>query len=272
MQIAKWLPWIFTANRWGPRRFGAMRTVFALILREMATTYGKSPGGYLWAVLEPVAGIALLTFVFALAFQQPPLGTNFPLFYAGGYLVFMMYLNVSNKLTVAIRFSKPLLFYPAVRFTDAVLARFVLNWMTEVLVLIIVISGILVFWSLRPGFDIPAMVLGILMAAVLALGVGVLNCFLVSVFPIWERIWAIVNRPLFIISTLFFLFETVPHPYDNLLWFNPLVHVVGQMRLGMYPTYAGDFVSPIYVCGLGLGCLALGLLFLNRYYRDIINS
>ena len=27
----------------------------------MGTTYGRSPGGYLWAILEPVAGIALLS-------------------------------------------------------------------------------------------------------------------------------------------------------------------------------------------------------------------
>ena len=57
----------------------------ALIIREMATTYGTSPGGYLWALLEPVAGIALLTFVFTLALDTPPLGQNFAFFYASGY-------------------------------------------------------------------------------------------------------------------------------------------------------------------------------------------
>ena len=30
-----------------PRRFATLRTVLALMLREMATTYGRSPGGYL---------------------------------------------------------------------------------------------------------------------------------------------------------------------------------------------------------------------------------
>ncbi|MGB0798290.1 MAG: ABC transporter permease [Planktomarina sp.] len=258
--------------KFGPRHFAGSRTIFALLLREMATTYGQSPGGYVWAVLEPAAGIALLTFVFALALPQPPLGTNFPLFYAGGYLIFMMYLNISNKLIVAIRFSKPLLFYPAVRFTDALFARFFLNILTEVLVMIVVILGILIVWALPVGFDFWAMGLAIVMTATLALGVGTINCFLVSMFPIWERLWAILNRPLFVISTLFFLFETVPHPYDDLLWFNPLVHVVGQMRIGMYPTYAGDFVSPLFVIGLGLILFAVGLLFLGRYYRDIINS
>lgn len=259
-------------NSFGPRRFASLRTIFALILREMATTYGQSPGGYVWAVLEPVAGIALLTIVFALIVPEPPLGTNFPLFYAGGYLAFTAYLNISTKVTIAIRFSKPLLFYPAVRYTDAIIARFALNVLTEVVVAMIVFGGILIVWDLSPGFDVVQIAFGFAMAFVLALGIGTLNCFLVSIFPVWERVWGILNRPLFIVSTLFFLFETVPHPFDDVLWFNPLVHVVGQIRLGMYPSYAGDFVSPLFVFGIGAVTFMMGLLLLNRHYRAIINS
>jgi hypothetical protein len=54
-----------------PRFLASFRTITALILREMATTYGRSPGGYLWAVLEPVAGVALLSLVFSLALRNP---------------------------------------------------------------------------------------------------------------------------------------------------------------------------------------------------------
>ncbi len=60
------------------------RAVMALILREMATSYGRSPGGYAWAVLEPLAGIALLTVVLSVAFHAPPLGSSFALFYIFG--------------------------------------------------------------------------------------------------------------------------------------------------------------------------------------------
>jgi len=255
-----------------PRRFATMRSILALMLREMATTYGRSPGGYVWAVLEPVAGSALLTFVFSLAFNTPPIGQSFPLFYASGFLPFMVYLNISNKLTVAIRFSKPLLFYPAIRYIDPLVARFALNALTEVLVGIIVLVGI--YWV----FDIPAVVdwTYILGAYALALGlgfgVGVLNCVAVSMIPIWERIWAILNRPLFIVSTVFFVFEAVPHPYRDLLWFNPIVHLTGYMRAGLFPGYDAAFVSPLYVGGIAGITLVLGLLLLRRWYREIINN
>jgi capsular polysaccharide transport system permease protein len=57
-----------------------------------------------------------------------------------------------------------------------------------------------------------------------------------------------------------------------LLWFNPLVHVVGQMRRGFYPTYEGAYVSPGYVLGLSAVCLLAGLLLLGRYHRDLVNG
>ena len=254
------------------RNFATIRTVAALMLREMATTHGRSPGGYVWAVAEPVAGIALLTLVFSLTFAAPPLGSSFALFYASGYLLFMMYLNISAKVSLTIRFSKPLLFYPAVRHLDALLARFLLNFLTETLVVVIVLVGIVLGFSLSLQIDWSALVLAIVMAASLGLGVGTFNCFMISRFEIWERVWAILNRPLFVISTIFFLYETIPHPWREVLWYNPLVHVAGQMRKALYPTYEADFVSPIYLFGLSAVALLMGLLLLNRSYRDIINN
>ncbi|MGM2810355.1 hypothetical protein, partial [Bacillus cereus group sp. Bce027] len=52
------------------------RTVFALMLREMATTYGSFAGGYIWSILEPVLGIAMLAILFSMAMRSPPIGDN----------------------------------------------------------------------------------------------------------------------------------------------------------------------------------------------------
>lgn len=249
-----------------------MRTVAALLLREIATTHGRSSIGYLWAVLEPVAGIALLTFIFSLTFHAPPMGNSFAFFYASGFLPFTAYLDVSSKVSGAIRFSRPLLFYPGVTFVDALAARFLLAAMTQVLVIAVVVGGMIPLLGVEAILDLPAIGLALAMIFALALGIGTLNCFLIEVLPSWERIWAILNRPLFIISAIFFLFEGVPKPYRDWLWYNPLVHVVGQMRKGFFPTYEGAYIAPLYVFGLSAACLLLGLVFLGRYHRDILNG
>lgn len=254
------------------RRFMSLRVIFALMLREMATTYGRSPGGYIWAVLEPAGGIALLTLVFAAAFRSPPLGTNFPIFYASGMVPFLMYTDISGKVALSLQFSKPLLAYPSVTFLDALLARFVLNLLTQLLVSYIIFVGLLMLFETRTAPDLPKISLALAMAAALALGVGTFNCVLMSMIPVWQRLWSILNRPLFIISGIFFLFGTIPEPWRGILWYNPLMHVVGEMRAGFYPSYTAAYVSPAYVFGVSFTLLATGLLFLRRYHRDIQNN
>ncbi|MDF1872811.1 MAG: ABC transporter permease [Vannielia sp.] len=254
-----------------PARFRTWRTVLALFIREMSTTYGRSAAGYLWAVLEPVAGIALLSVIFSLALRAPSLGTNFPLFYASGMLPFVAYMDVSNKVSTSLRFSKQLLFYPGVTYLDALLARFLLNALTQALVFFILLSAIIWAYDLKLILDVPSIALGFAMAFWLALGIGTLNCYLLSTYPSWERTWAILNRPMFIVSCIFFIFDDVPQPYQDWLWWNPLIHIVGQVRGGIYATYDNGYVSAGYVFAIGAVTLALGLVFLRRYHRDIIN-
>ncbi|MEP3674742.1 ABC transporter permease [Sulfitobacter sp.] len=254
------------------RRLASMRTILALVLREMVTTYGRSPGGYLWAVLEPVAGIALLTIIFSAGFRSPALGISFPLFYASGMLPFLMYSDLSGKVSLSILFSKPLLAYPAVTYLDAILARFFVNLLTQLLVAYLVLFGILTFFDTKIVPDYPTVVLGFFMAACLALGVGTFNCYLFLRFPVWQRTWSILMRPLFIISCIFFLFDTIPQPYRDILWYNPIVHVVGLMRRGFYANYDAPYVSLIYVFGISMLCFLAGLTLLYRGHRRLVND
>ncbi|SMX32701.1 ABC transporter permease [Octadecabacter ascidiaceicola] len=250
--------------------FATPRAIVALILREISTTYGRSPGGYLWAILEPAAGIALLTVIFSIGFRAPPLGVDFAFFYATGLLAFLMYSDISAKLGQTIQFSRALLEYPRVTFIDALVARLALNALTQLIVHCIVMGFILWFSSPDTAIDFPKLLTAYGMIIVLSAGVGTLNSFLTLSFPIWATAWAVLNRPLFLASCLFFLFEVVPQPYRDILWYNPLVHIVGMMRDGYYPYYQPTYVSVAYPIALGLGLLVIGLFLLNRYHRDIL--
>jgi capsular polysaccharide transport system permease protein len=247
-----------------------MRSVLALMLREMSTTYGRSPGGYIWAVIEPAAGIALLTVVFTAAFNNPPIGISFPMFYATGVLPFMMFADLQGKVARSLLFSKQLLSYPTVTFVDAILGRFLLNMTTALLVGYLLFTGIYVVLETRVTPNLPLIVLAYVMAACLGLGIGTLNAFLFTRFDACQHAWSILMRPMFIISGIFLPYEAVPQPYRDYLWYNPLVHVIGMMRKGFYGTYDGTYVSVTYVMLISLICLAMGLLLLRRHHQDLL--
>lgn len=125
------------------RRFAALRSITALILREMSTRYGRTPGGYAWAILEPLGAILMLSAGFSLVMKTPPLGNSFILFFATGFLPMSLYMAISGMVSRSIRFSRALLNYPAVSWIDAVLARFILNGLTNILVIYILLFSIL---------------------------------------------------------------------------------------------------------------------------------
>lgn len=249
-----------------------MRSVAALILREMVTTYGRSPGGYLWAVIEPLAAIALLSFAFSLAFRAPSLGVSFPLFYATAYLPYMLFHDVSSKAATAIRFSKPLLNFSAVSWLDLLIARFVLNTFTHLAVGAVVLAGMVILLDTRVSPDMAGVAIASGMVIALTLGVGTVNAFLFLAFPAWERVWMILTRPLFIISGVFFLFEDVPAHVAGFLWFNPLFHATGQMRAAFYGTYDAGYVSVLYPFAIGVALFVLGLALLSRHADGLVHK
>lgn len=261
-----------TASAAQRRRFASLRSIGALMLREMATTYGKSPGGYIWAVLEPVAGIAVLTFAFSFLFEKPPVGTSFELFYATGTLPFFMFTTISNRVGTALVFSKSLLSYPAVTYVDAIVARFLVNFLTELLVFYLVITAILSIYDTRAALDMPDIALSLSMAALFGLAVGTLNSYLFLRFHVWHVFWSVISRPLFLISGVFFIYDALPPLLHDYLWYNPMIHIIGLMRSGFFPTYAGSYISVVYVLGVSLAVLLLGLRLLSWHVKWLLHE
>ena len=240
-----------------------MRTIIALVLREMGATYGQSPGGYVWAIVQPIGIIVILSIGFSLLVRSPSLGTSFLLFYATGFLPFDM---------SALKYSRPLLAYPRVTWLDAILGRFALNVLTLLTVSWVVIVAIMVFVDSRTVLDLRYIALGFGLAATLGLGVGIMNCLLIGLFPVWAIVWSVLTRPMFIASGVLFLYEDLPSGAQAILWWNPVLHATGLMRKGFYSTYNGSYISLQYSFGVAMLMIAVGLLFMRSNHQRILGT
>lgn len=255
-----------------PRSAGRLRTIVALILREMSSVYGRSPGGYIWALVEPIGMIVILSFGFSLLLRSPSLGNSFILFYATGYLVYNVFLKLSQLVGNAITFSKALLVYPAVSWLDAVSARVLLNLLTGILVSYILLGAILLLVDSRVVLSFGPILLAYTLSALLGIGVGLINCVIIGFFPVWRTIWSVITRPLFLASGVIIIHEDLPPFAQDILVFNPLMHVTGLMRTGFYPMYAPQYISVLYVLLIALTMIALGLMLMRRFNQDIMNK
>jgi len=241
------------------------------MLREMSTRYGRSPGGYVWALLEPIGAIAVMALGFGLMFHAPALGNDFLLFYATGFMPFTLYQSIANSTARSISFSRPLLMYPAVTWMDAILARFILNTLTGLVVTILIFWGILMLSSTKTVLDIPMIAQSLGLSALLGLGIGAINCYLSMRIEVWDIAWSMISRPLFIVSGVFFTYEGLPASAQTLLYYMPWMHITGMSRAGFYPTYNPEYISVAYVLLWCLLPLCIALLLLRRYHKDLLN-
>lgn len=253
-----------------PPRFPRLRATSALMLREMSARYGASPGGYVWAVAEPLGMILLLSLGFSLLVRTPSLGTSFLLFYATGYLPYALFNRISGVVSGALRTSRSLLLYPATRWIDAVAARFFLYLLTDTLVAYLILSGILLTSETGAVLELQPIVAGFAAAALLGAGVGLVNGVLIGFVPVWQTLWGILTRPLFLASGIFWIYEDLPRMAQDLLWWNPLVHVTALVRRGFYSTYDPGFLSGLLLTLPGLILLALGLLLMRRFHLWVL--
>lgn len=241
------------------------RVIGALIIREMITRYGRSWGGYLWAILEPVGIIVILSLAFSQVVTAPAIGTSFVFFYATGYIPFHFFHETATNTGGSVQVNRPLLHLPMVTALDVVLARFLLSLITLIAVSGIIFTGMMITIdeAVRLSFD--HLFASVVAGSLFGLGVGAINASLFEFIPAWRQLWGIISRPLFIISGVFFTFEELPEAIREILWWNPLIHVVGEARRGFYPTYDGAYVEILYPILMGSVMTTIGAAVLIRH-------
>ena len=231
----------------------------------MGTRYGRSSGGYVWALAEPLGGILLLSFAFAMALRSPPLGDSFMLFYATGIIPFNIFNSMARGVAQSVSSNRGLLNYPVVSLLDAVVAKVLLNFVTILVVAIVLLSGIILGGGLYVTVDLGSAALALVMAAAFGVGIGMVNCVLFGFFPTWKNVWSVLTRPLFLVSGIFFIVEVAPPKLREFLLYNPIAHAIAMMRTGFYGTYDPQYISLVYVFGVALGLILLGGYLLRRH-------
>lgn len=241
-----------------------MQNVYhALLVRDFMTAYGRSPLSVLWAVAEPVIGIALLTLVFSQISHVAPMGSSYPLFYATGYLPYLFFTSIQGKAMNALKQSKATMSHAKITFVDIIFVKVTLQALIMTCVMVIVYGGI--WWIYQPPerMDVSLMGLFFVLGVFLGTGIGVMNAGLAAVFPPWEKVWGVLMRPLFLISGVFYPFSAMPPSLQDILWWNPVLHLVGMNRQAVYQGYESSYISLMFLLVVSLISATLGFALLR---------
>jgi ABC-type polysaccharide/polyol phosphate export permease/Flp pilus assembly protein TadD len=236
------------------------RVIHALIIRETRTRFGDSKLGYGWALLEPVAHILMLSLVFAVLMRgRPPIGEEFFIFYYTGIIPYHMFVHTSSSMTYAIASNGSLLQLPLVGTFDVLMARGLLELLTDTLVAAVLLAG---FGALGLGAlpqDIAGVSTSLLVIWLLGCGCGFLNAVINAFAKSWDKIWAQLTRLLYFCSGIFYVPGMMPEWIRDILAWNPVLHAVDWFRSSFFREYEPHWLDRSYLLTFAVVTLLAGL-------------
>ena len=246
------------------------RVIRALIIRETRTRFGESRLGYGWALLEPVLHITLLSVVFALLMHgNPPIGTEFFIFYFTGLIPYHVFVHASGAMGSAITGNAPLLQLPLVTTFDVILARGVLEFVTDVIVAVLLLGGFAAVGLQAMPADVSMPCIALLVTAALGFGIGYVNAVVTVFARSWERVYAHVARILYFCSGIFYVPGMMPDWVRELLGWNPLLHAIDWFRSGFFETYQPHWLNRGYLLLAAISAVLAGLALHSALRRKL---
>lgn len=252
-----------------------LRVVYALILREIKSRFGEQRLGYIWALLEPIIFVAVLSTIWSFRGSDSISGMGLELFMVTGFVPFFLFRNIMSACMRALAANRQLLTFPQVQFYDLILARFLLEFCTSIIVFIIIVSGIYLTGLDNVAIDFPLGVLiGFCLMALFGLGLGLCLSSLLPIFPSMQPLSeAFLGRPLFLTSGLFFSADMLPESARPYLLMNPLFQIIEYTRGSFFKGVESPYFDPEYTIIFLIILLFIGMLMqraLHRYTLKLI--
>lgn len=256
------------ARRQAPRRaVDVFRSVvFALFLRELQTRFGQSRLGYLWAIVEPAAQVAVLVAVFGFASSHVLPGVDFAVFVLLGLLPFLFFRHMISRSMDGIEANRALFGYRQVKPIDTIVARLILESVVHV-----VVFGVLLwvcsFLGMRIGVEDPLGIIGMgILLAMISFGMG-LGCAVAGQrYRELKRVIPLVLNPLYFVSGVFFPMSLIPEKYLPLLIWNPMLHFSDLVRGYYFAAFTpSDDASLLYVVAVALASVLWGLALYRKH-------
>jgi len=246
------------------------RVVHALILRETRTRFDRNKLGYLWALFEPMSYILVLVALFSAMGRGSPIGTDqdLPLFFLTGMIPWLFFSSTVNVTMAGIESNRALLAYPQVKPFDVLLARALLEFATLTVVFVFLLLMFAYFGIYRSIDSFLGMFAAIASLWLFALGIGCLNATIILFIPSYRQTYAVIQRPFFFASGIFFTVESLPEALRELALYNPILHGIQWFRSAYFQSYESPYLDVRYLWSFVLIFLAVGLASLhqNRKY------
>jgi len=223
------------------------RVLYALLLREMTTRFGRDQIGFLWVFFEPMI-LALAIGTLKHVMDRGGHG-GVPPFIFGviGYAPYFAFRGMINQASGALTSNMTLLYHRQIKLFDIMLARGLLQSAVVTMVLLVVITGAAWLVEMTPH-SVPNLVGGLMLMLLYSHGLAMLVAAGTAAFELTDRVVHPLTYLALPFSGALTPLHSLPPSWREVLLWNPQPHFHEMMRDGMF----GDLLPAYYDMWYGL--------------------
>ena len=241
--------------------------IWALALKDLRIRYKRSILGFLWALLNPLLLMIVLTVVFSTVMRFPV--ENYPVFLISTLIPWTFFSQALSYSTESIvgngELLKKINIGKSVFPVAAILANlinFFLSLIPMVVLLVVLRFPIHLTWVYIP---IP-----LLSLTAFTLGVGFFCATANVFFRDVSHIIQIVLSAMFYFCPILYSLEFVPDQYHFYFQLNPMLYIFNGFRLSIYYGMLPSIQSATMSLACGLVALVAGYWFYRRYQDSFV--
>lgn len=229
-----------------------------LTKREIAQRYKQSVLGYFWVILNPLAQMFVMSFVFSKLFHIVGLGVPYSIFLFAGLLPWTLFssslTSASNSLVANAGLLSKIYFPREILIVSTILAKIIDYFLSStVFVIMMIFFQIPITWHIL--WFIPILLVQNIFAYALGLILSAFNLF-------YRDIQYLLNLILLVwmyLTPIAYSAETFPAKYRWIFQINPMAVLVNAYRQVILSGAAPNFVS------LGIAALLSFVLFILAF-------
>ncbi|KRC11410.1 hypothetical protein ASE23_23430 [Rhizobium sp. Root73] len=231
------------------------------MIREVRLRNKKHAFSQLFDLMEAVVFIVAHFIIFKFLGRHLLIGDSLLLFITTGIFPILFFRTISIRAASAMESAKSVTVIPLVEALDFAISRALVEFISYGLIFIAFFAMISVLELSRYAipFNVVAIVQFTILILLFSFGLGLVNSYLIYMFPLWKFIWGGISRTQIFMSGVFFIPEYMPPVIKNILSYNPLLHFVALFRTGFYSTYPTHMLSMNYILQWTFGVLIIGL-------------
>lgn len=226
------------------------RVIYALLMREILTRYGRHNIGFLWLFVEPMIFTTGVTLLWTIT--RSVHGSQLPIvaFALTGYSSVLLWRNMPGRCIGAVTPNLALMFHRNVRVIDIFLARLILEAAGATISFITLALFYIYIGWLEPPIDLLKVMQGWFLIAWFGAALAVFLGAISEKSELVEKLWHPMSYLAFPLSGAAFTVDALPAPAQHYILYVPMVNGVEIVREG----YFGNLVQAHYDLEYLIGC------------------